>query len=508
MYLGIDLGSSSIKLALFDSVKNKIIASATYPKVEMKIHAPKPDWAEQNPEEWWSNFLHAYNEVFEKAGSIKKSDVKAFGISYQMHGLVLVDENLQVLRPAIIWSDSRAVEMGDRIYRALGETYSQSHLLNSPGNFTASKLAWVKENEPDVYAKIYKFMLPGDYIAMRLSKKVTTTETGLSEGVFWDFENREINKKLIDILGIDTSIIPDIVPAIGADISIDPNMAAQLGLNKDAKLTYRSGDQPNNAFSLNVLQPGEAAATAGTSGVIYAVTDKNIYDKKSRINTFLHITDTPEAPRNGILIIVNGTGILYSWLKKLLNTPQSDFSYIEMNRLAEQAPEGADGVLFYPFGNGAERILENKLIGASLFNIDFNRHSSANVVRAGLEGIVYALNYGFDMLDEMDISIKKIRVGYSNLFLSKTFREIFTNVTGVTLELYDTDGSAGTARGAALGYGGYKTTDEAFKGLECLEIIYPDREKAAIYKKLYNNWKDRLEEIIRDKKSIPLQETF
>lgn len=496
MYLGIDLGSSSIKLRLLDPEKGKVAASATYPENEMKIDAPQPGWAEQNPNDWWSNFKKAFSNLADKSGIDTKS-INGIGISYQMHGLVLVDNNKEVLRPSIIWCDSRAVDIGNKAYQELGPDYCQQHMLNSPGNFTASKLAWVKENEPETFSKIHKFMLPGDFIAMKLSGEITTTETGLSEGVFWDFEEKQVNQKLLDYYGISSDFVANTVPAIAADVSVHPDVALEFGLNEDVKITYRAGDQPNNAFSLNVLEPGEIAATAGTSGVIYAVTDKNVFDQKSRINTFLHVNNNDEQSRNGILIINNGTGILYSWLKKILNTGKANLDYDLMNELADQSEPGASGVHFFPFGNGAERVLENKILGAQLLNIDFNQHETKHIVRAGLEGIVFALNLGFEMLADMDVPAKAIRVGHANLFLSKTFRKIFTNVTNTTLELYDTDGAAGAARGAALGSGYYKSAEEAFAHLDKIDVLEPEPEKVALYKDLYGKWKANLDDLMQ-----------
>lgn len=492
MFLGIDLGSSSIKLSILDAAEGKVIASLGYPKEELAINAPYQGWAEQDPEVWWDNFLKAYS-ILVKEHSIDTSKIEAVGISYQMHGLVLVDENLEVLRASIIWCDSRAVDVGNKAFESLGSDYCLPHLLNSPGNFTASKLAWVKQNEPEVYAKGYKFMLPGDYIAMKLSGKATTTETGLSEGVFWDFENREVSKKLLDEYGISEDLIPEIVPAIGSDLKVQKNLAEKLGLSDDVAITYRGGDQPNNAFSLNVLNPGETASTAGTSGVIYAVTDKNAYDKKSRINTFLHVNDSVDSPRNGVLICINGTGILYNWLRRILNTGNGNIDYIHMNEMVGAIAPGSEGLICLPFGNGAERIFENRIVGSHLLNMDFNRHQTSHILRASVEGIVYALNLGFEMLKDLGIPQKRIRAGHANLFLSQTFREIFVNVTGLPLELYNTDGAAGAARGAALGSGFYSTPEEAFSRLERIAVIDPDPELVKIYKELFESWKQEIE---------------
>ena len=492
MFLGVDLGSSSIKLSLLDAVEGKVIASLGYPKEELAIDAPHQGWAEQDPEMWWSNFLQAYS-ILVKENSIDTSKIQAIGISYQMHGLVLVDKNLDVLRASIIWCDSRAVDVGNKAFESLGSEYCLPHLLNSPGNFTASKLAWVKQNEPEVYAKAHKFMLPGDYIAMRLSGKATTTETGLSEGIFWDFEQREVSKELLDEYGISKDLIPEIVPAIGSRLKVQKSIKEKLGLSDDVAITYRGGDQPNNAFSLNVLNPGETASTAGTSGVIYAVTDKNVFDQKSRINTFLHVNDSVDSPRNGILICINGTGILYNWLRRILNTGNGNIDYIQMNEMVDSIAPGSNGLTCLPFGNGAERIFENRIVGSHLLNMDFNRHQTSHILRASVEGIVYALNLGFEMLKDLGIPQKRIRAGHANLFLSQTFREIFVNVTGLPLELYNTDGAAGAARGAALGSGFYSTPEEAFSNLERIAVIDPDPELVKTYGQLYNNWKKEIE---------------
>ncbi|HCD51739.1 MAG TPA: carbohydrate kinase [Balneolaceae bacterium] len=492
MFLGVDLGSSSIKLSLFDAEQGAVKGSVSYPKEELAIEAKQQGWAEQHPDLWWENFLTAYDLLLKKTGADPKT-IKAIGISYQMHGLVLVDEDQQVLRSSIIWCDSRAVNIGSEAFEALGSDYCLPNLLNSPGNFTASKLAWVKEFEPEVFSRAHKFMLPGDFLAMKLSKRITTTQTGLSEGVFWDFNERSVSKKLLDEFGFGEELIPEIVPAIGADITIDKEVAQELGLPEDVKITYRGGDQPNNAFSLNVLKPGEIAATAGTSGVIYAVTEKNAYDKKSRINTFLHVNDEEAAPKNGILICINGTGILYSWLKKILNTGRGSIDYEQMNEMVDSVQPGSEGLLCLPFGNGAERIFENQLIGSHLLNMDFNRHENRHLLRASLEGIVYALNLGFEMLSDLDVPQNTIRAGKANLFLSKSFREIFVNVTGTRLELYDTDGSVGAARGAALGVGFFSTEEEAFASLTKLEEMEPNAELTAKYQALYQDWKQSID---------------
>lgn len=491
IFLGIDLGSSSIKVSLFDADNGIVIGSGQYPDEEQIIESPKQGWAEQKPEMWWENFKNAYRRVL-KETDVNPKKIMGIGISYQMHGLVTIDKNGKSIRPAIIWCDSRAIPYGEKAFDDLGSDYTLRHLLNSPGNFTAAKLAWMKDQEPDKYENIDYWMLPGDYFAYRLTGEATTTRSGLSEGIFWDFQNHTINSKLLDYFEFDTSLIPKIVPSIGKQGKINSNVAAELGLSSDVRITYRAGDQPNNAFSLNVVKPGEVAATAGTSGVIYAVTDKNIYDKESRINTFLHVNDQENARRNGVLICINGTGILYSWLKKILNTGAQNITYESMNELVKMAEPGASGLKFYPFGNGAERILGNKVINAQVQGIDFNIHRSEHLVRAGMEGIIYALMFGLDIMQDNDFKVESIKAGHANLFLSRAFRQMFADITKTPVELYDTDGAAGAARGAALGYGFYSSLNETFDSLRKIDYIDPESRNIKLYEELYDDWKQKL----------------
>jgi xylulokinase len=419
--------------------------------------------------------------------------VKAIGISYQMHGLVVVDKNQKALRPSIIWCDSRAVGIGKKASEVLGEQYCLEHFLNSPGNFTASKLKWVQENEPAVFEKIDKIMLPGDYIAMRLSGDIVTTDTGLSEGIFWDYPTASVSRKLLDYFGFEPGLVPRRVPVFGLQGTINKHAAETLGLSPGVKIAYRAGDQPNNAFSLNVLKPGETAATAGTSGVIYSVTEKNAFDPQSRVNTFIHVNNRGDNPSNGVLLCINGTGILNSWLRR--NTGGT-LEYDKMNSLASSVPVGSHGLTILPFGNGAERILGNRTLNASFLGLDFNHHSQAHIFRAAQEGIVFALKYGFDVLQEMGLNTSVIRAGRTNMFLSPVFREAFVNTIGAPLELYNTDGATGAAIGAGIGAGIFGSREAAFKGLKTLSIETPDRKLTGQYEAAYANWKSKLNEIL------------
>ncbi|MBT1696845.1 carbohydrate kinase [Fulvivirgaceae bacterium PWU4] len=493
--LGLDIGSSSIKASLVDAETGLTAASAQSPAEEMAMIAVAPGWAEQDPELWWKHLLISVKTCLQKAGTTGDR-IAAIGISYQMHGLVLVDKDHKPLRPSIIWCDSRAVSIGDKAMKALGEEYALSHFLNSPGNFTASKLRWVKENEPAVFSKVHKFMLPGDYIAMRLTGEIVTTDTGLSEGVFWDYPSRSVSGKLLEHYGFDPALVPVIKPVFSVQGEVKKDAAVELGLKAGTRVAYRSGDQPNNAFSLNVLNPGETAATAGTSGVIYSVTDQNAFDVKSRVNTFIHVNNSAQRPSNGVLLCVNGTGILNSWLRRNTKSHSDPYDYTEMNRLASKVPIGAEGLTVLPFGNGAERILENKSVEASFHGLNFNRHSQGHIFRAAQEGIVFALKYGFDILQGMGLKTNVIRAGNANMFLSPLFREAFVNAIGARLELYDTDGAKGAALGAGVGAGIFKDFKEAFRGLQIIESEEPDTNKAAQYHHAYTQWKTQLQKYL------------
>ncbi len=492
MLLGYDLGSSSIKATIIRSDTGAVIASATWPKKEMDIMSKKPGWAEQDPEMWWKAIKNATHELLIK-NRIPKEAIKAIGISYQMHGLVLVDKDHNVLHPSIIWCDSRAVDIGKQAFHDIGGEFCLEHYLNSPGNFTASKLKWVKDNEPEIFEKVYKAMLPGDYVAMRMTGEINTTVSGLSEGIFWDFREGGIAKKLLDHYGIEKKILPDIVDTFSVQGQLTAKAAGELGLIEGIKIAYRAGDQPNNAFSLNVLNAGEVAATAGTSGVVYGIMETPEYDHLSRVNTFVHVNHTIKSPHYGVLLCVNGTGILNSWLQ---NNMMSGHSYEEMNELAMRAPIGADGISFVPFGNGAERIMENHDMGASLAGLNFNRHGQEHILRAGQEGIVFALNYGFNIMKEMGMELKTVRAGHANMFLSPLFREAFANITGAVVELYNTDGSQGAARGAGIGAGIFANFEEAFKGLKTVGVEEPSPPLFGAYEDAYEKWLNFLNKLI------------
>lgn len=485
MYLlGYDIGSSSVKASLVNAESGCCVASDFFPKKEAPILAVKTGWAEQEPSSWWNSLKEATRSVLAHA-HIPKGEIKAIGISYQMHGLVCVDKHREVLRPAIIWCDSRAVPYGEKAFKALGEETCLSHLLNSPGNFTAAKLAWVKENEPAVYGKIDKIMLPGDYIAMKLTGDIRTTVEGLSEGIFWDFKKKDIADFLLEYFGFDRSILPPVVPTFSEQGRVSAQAAEELGLEQGTPVTYRAGDQPNNALSLNVFNPGEIASTAGTSGVVYGVNGETSYDRLSRVNTFAHVNYSKDTTRLGVLLCINGTGILNSWMKRNI---APECSYDELNHIAAQVPPGCKGVSILPFGNGAERILQNKETGCSIHGIDFNSTDKACLIRAVQEGIVYSFKYGIEIMESMGMNVNKIHAGKANMFLSPVFREALAGVTGATIELYDTDGSVGAAKGAGIGAGIYKNHEEAFATLKKLEIIEPSHETE--YAAAYGRWKE------------------
>ena len=501
--LGFDVGSSSVKASLVNADSGKCVSSAFFPEKEAPIQALKAGWAEQEPDSWWQYAKQGLQKIMAEA-QVKGDDIAAIGISYQMHGLVCVDKDLKPLRPAIIWCDSRAVPYGERAFRDLGADRCLSHLLNSPGNFTAAKLAWVKENEPDIFDKIYKIMLPGDYIAMRLSGVANTTVSGLSEGMFWDFKANQVAQFLLDYYGIPASFIPDIVPTFSEQSVVSEAAAAELGLKAGTPITYRGGDQPNNALSLNVFEPGEIAATAGTSGVVYGVLGEVNYDPKSRVNTFAHVnhqlsTLKPQTSnlkpqtRLGVLLCINGTGILNAWMHRNVTF---DMGYAEMNDLAAQAPIGSDGVCIMPFGNGAERVLQNKELGCSIHGLNFNKHNRSHLVRAAQEGIVFSFCYGMEIMQQMGMDIRKIHAGKANMFLSPLFRNTLAGVSGATIELYETDGSVGAAKGAGMGAGIYSDHNDAFATLERLQVIEPVEADRAAYAEAYARWKETLEQVL------------
>lgn len=499
LLLGYDIGSSSIKASLIDADSGELISSAMSPEQELKIESPQSGWAEQHPETWWEHVKHATEKMFKNI-STESIEILGIGISYQMHGLVMVDKDKNVLHPAIIWCDSRAVEIGNKAFEDLGNDYCLSSYLNSPGNFTASKLKWVKESLPEIYSRIYKVMLPGDFIAMKLSNEIKTTVSGLSEGIFWDFKNNGFAEKLFEYYGLDQKLIPDIVPSFGIQGNVSTEAAEELGLKAGIPISYRAGDQPNNALSLNVLNPGEIAATAGTSGVIYGVTAKNVYDNDSRVNAFAHVNYTDQHPNKGVLLCINGTGIQYSWIKQTIM--DNKFSYNELNDFASSVSIGSDGLFCFPFGNGAERVLKNNNVNAHFSGINFNLHNKGHFVRAAQEGIAFTFKYGLDIMESMGMEtdsstgrFKVIRAGNSNLFQSRVFKEAFVNTCDIDLEIYNTDGAQGAARGAGIGIE-YHSPQNAFKGLKKIEELKPNKDYVSKYNETYKVWEEKLNKIL------------
>ncbi|XLS30124.1 xylulokinase [Flavobacteriaceae bacterium M23B6Z8] len=493
-YLGLDVGSSSVKIALVAIENGYCIDVVQQPSQEMEIISKKKGWAEQQPEKWWDYCCLAIKEIKEK-NKIEAHHIKGIGISYQMHGLVVVDKQGHLLRNAIIWCDSRAVDIGEKAYRDLGETYCKKHFLNAPGNFTASKLRWVKEYEPDVYERIYKFMLPGDYIAFRFSNKINTTVSGLSEGILWNFKEKRIAKSLLEHYDISTKLIPDIVPVFGAQSYLSKKGASESGLATGTPIYYRAGDQPNNALALNVLAPGEIAATGGTSGVVYAVTDTPSVKESGRVNNFAHVNYQSAQPmRVGKLLCINGAGILYRWLKNNLAVG----SYEEMNKLAEGIAIGAEGISMIPFGNGAERMLENKETGMHLLNVDLNRHHKAHLCRAGLEGIAFSFVYGIEILRSDGIRSGVIRAGNDNLFRSEIFAQTISTLTEQPIKIYHTTGAVGAARACVLHDGNYKKFSSFIDNNDHIKTYMPSADKTP-YIDAYSTWKHELEKLLTNK---------
>ena len=496
MYLlGIDIGTSFIKVSLVEASTQQCIVTVSYPDTENAIISHQNGWAEQSPLMWWEQVQAGIVKLHQAAKialpSYNANDIAAIGIAYQMHGLVLVDKNKKALRDSIIWCDSRAVSYGEKAFDTIGHEKCLSHLLNSPGNFTAAKLAWVKENEPALYSQIHTIMLPGDFIAMQLTGEVTTSIAALSEGIFWDFKNSSISKEVLDYFGFDASIFPAVQEVFSNHGELSSTVATALGLKAGIPITYKAGDQPNNALSLNVVQPGEVAATAGTSGVIYGVGDSLSYDMQSRVNSFAHVNHTSAENRIGMLLCINGTGILNSWVKKYIG---ANINYNTMNEMAATIAAGSDGLSILPFGNGAERIFNNKIIGAQMLGIDLNKHTAAHIYKAAQEGIAFAFRYGLDIMRENKLEPSVIKAGQANLFLSPVFTHAFVNATGVPVALYNVEGSVGAALGAGIGAGIYKELKDAFADTKSIQRIEPTETK--LYNALYENWKDKLVKFI------------
>ncbi len=495
MYLlGYDIGSSSVKTALVDAKTRAVIDVVKYPEQEMEIMSRQKGWAEQQPELWWRYLCIGTKSILEK-NNIDAASIESIGISYQMHGLVVVNKELQVLRPAIIWCDSRAVSIGNRAFEQMGPDFCLSNYQNSPGNFTASKIKWIKDNEPDTYRKIYKVMLPGDYIAMKLTGRISTTISGLSEGILWNFKENRIATKLLDHYQIQHDLIPEVLPTFSQSGKLTAEASKETGLSENTIVTYRAGDQPNNALSLNVLRPGEVAATSGTSGVVYGVVDKIVVDEESRVNAFAHVNYSDDTKRTGVLLCINGAGIQYSWLKN--QVARSNRSYEDMERMVSTVPVGSEGILMFPYGNGAERIFNNRNLESHILNVEFNRHTRAHLYRAALEGIAFTFVYGIHILIEMGIKVNKMRVGNDNMFRSEVFSTTIATLLNIDLEVYDTTGAVGAALASGHGSGRYDSLESVLSSIEPIRTFSPAHNHAE-YSQAYRFWEDNLYNIINN----------
>jgi xylulokinase len=498
MYLlGYDIGSSTIKAALLDAKTHKVLGLTHYPDQEMDMISRQRGWAEQQPEVWWQHLCAATQRLLGTTG-IDPKKIKGIGISYQMHGLVLVDKEMQVLRPSIIWCDSRAVAIGQQAFNELGEDYCLRQMLNSPGNFTASKLKWVKDNEPDIYEKAYKLLLPGDFIAMKLTGEATTTISGLTEGIFWDFKEKKLANRLLDHYGLRKDLLADTVPTFSIQGKLTKSAAVRTGLAEGTPVSYRAGDQPNNALSLNVLRPGEVAATSGTSGVVYGIVDQPVFDKKSRVNSFAHVNYEQNHDRIGVLLCLNGAGIEYSWVKH--QVARSDHSYADMERMASTVPVGSDGLCVLPFGNGAERMLEDRNVNAHFFNLDFNRHTRAHLYRASLEGVAFSFVMGVNILQELGLNVGVIRVGNDNMFQSRIFAKTISTLLNSKIEVVDTTGAVGAARAAGVATGIYANLEEALQDVKP-GVIYEPNLNHALCQQAYSYWASRVQLAAEEGKS-------
>ncbi|MDG1571173.1 FGGY family carbohydrate kinase [Robiginitalea sp. M366] len=492
-WIGYDIGSSSVKASLIDGATGAEMARVQSPKKEMPIHSPQPGWGEQPPEIWWENLLLATGELLETAG-VPGASVQGIGISYQMHGLVAVDRHQQVVRPSIIWCDSRAVATGDGLYEKIGEAKCRERLLNAPGNFTLSKLVWVRDHEPETFARIHKIMLPGDYIAMKCSGQCTTTASGLSEGILWDFKDNTPAWWMLEAAGISPEVLPERVPTFGEQCTLSAEAASQLGLKTGTPILYRAGDQPNNALALNVMEPGEIAATGGTSGVVYAVTEQTATRELNRVNHFAHVNHQAHTPRIGKLLCINGTGIQYSWMQ---HQASRDLGYPEMNEMAERIPVGSEGLRVFPFGNGAERMLGNVHTGAAIQHLDFNIHKQAHLYRAALEGIAFSFVYGMEIMAADGVSLGRIRAGNDNLFRARPFAETITTLTGASIEMVTTTGAAGAARAAAVAGGAFKNMTEA-TSTDQIPLRYAPGNNPEPYRHAYGSWKNELNQLLKN----------
>jgi xylulokinase len=471
-WLGIDVGTGGTRALLVDA-DGKVRHSFTSPHEDMRME--RPLWAEQRPENWWDAAQLAIRGVLATAGA-SGADVRGIGLSGQMHGLVLLDAANQVIRPALIWCDQRSQTQVDGINELVGKETVLSCIANPVlTGFTLPKLLWVRDNEPANFARVRKFLLPKDYLRFQLAGVHVCDVSDASGTALFDVVRRQWSFSLAAQLGIDRSILPEVLES--SDISGRVSRAAALatGLSEGTPIVAGAGDQAASAVGNGIVEAGIMSCTIGTSGVVFAHTPAPAYDPAGRVHTFCH------AVRGTwhVMGVTQGAGLSLQWFR---NNLAPGTGYDTLTAEASTAETGSQGLYWLPY-----------LMGERTPHLDANarggwigltaRHTRADLIRSLLEGVSYSQMDGLEIIEKMGVTVNSVRVSGGGA-RSAFWRQMLANVFGRRVAVLESE--EGSAYGAALlalvGTGEFSSVGEVCKAaVREVEFVDPQPEEAAIY---------------------------
>lgn len=391
-YIGIDLGTSAVKVLLLSEKGIEKTASREYPLI-----FPKDGWSEQNPEDWYKQTMEALKEVLT---NIDTSQVKSVSFSGQMHGLVLLDENDNVIRPAILWNDGRTDKETDYLNNVIGK----DKLLENTGNiafagFTAPKILWVKENEPENFAKICKIMLPKDYISYMLTGNLCTDVSDASGTLYFDVGNRKWSQYMISILGIKEEMLPKVLESCECAGIIKKDVANELGLPEDVKVIIGAGDNAAAAIGTGTVKDGDCNISLGTSGTIFVVSDKFSYDKVNAIHSFCSASGN----YHYMACMLSAASCCNWWIEKILGTKD----YRSVDKVSHKL--GENEVFWLPYLMGERSPLNDPYARAAFIGMSLAT-TKDEMSLAVLEGVAFALRQNLDIIRSLGVEVTESRV--------------------------------------------------------------------------------------------------
>ncbi|URZ18007.1 xylulokinase [Clostridium felsineum] len=493
-FLGIDLGTSSVKLVVMNE-EGEITTSVSE---EYGISYPKPGFAEQNPDDWWKGTKIGINKLINEKG-INLLDIAGISFSGQMHGLVALDENGKVLIPAILWCDQRTGKQCDYLNKEFG----QDKLSKYTGNmaltgFTLPKVLWVKENKPEIYKKIAHIMLPKDYISYKLTGKFASDVSDASGTLMFDVENRKWSEDIMKLLNIKEEVLPKVYESYEVIGNVSEEASRETGLSIKTKVIAGAGDQAAGAVGTGTVNSGVLSVALGTSGVVFASSEKFYVDKDNRLHSFCHANG--KWHQMGVILAAASS---LKWWVDNINEDGTQDSFEKLLLEAEKSPAGSRGVFFLPYLMGERTPYNDPYAKGSFIGLNMT-HKKGDMTRAILEGVAFALRDSLEILKSLKVDMKEIRISGGGS-KSALWRQIIADVFNLRVSIINSKEGPAYGAGilAAVGVGLFKSVDEACKTLirttdqtEPIEqnvIKYNKHYK--VYSSLYACLKDKFKEI-------------